>query len=368
MGWVHTSLAQQVVVGPGALRALPDVLKSLGARRALLVCSRGRADSEAGEAVRSVLGRSLAAVFDGVESGVPASVVQRSVQVLRTDSIDAVVSLGGGAAIDTAKALAFFHEHESGSPAAGFADRPLLPHLAIPTTLVGAAFTPSFSMIDPQTRRSTSAGAATLVPSAVFVDAELGIDLSIDQLRASVAAAIGHGVEALWLPDRTPETEAVAAAGLSRLSTAGVAAVGEPDDIERRAALLDGSVLVGRARQNLGEGLLHALAQLVSVRSAVPYGSVHAALMGGVCAFTFEVVPEAARVAAAALGDPEGDPAEMVASVLDQLGLAGGLEELGVSDDDLDAVARQSGSHRGVQLHPRPVGEADIRALLDSAW
>jgi maleylacetate reductase len=365
--WVHTAYSQQVVVGPASLGAASEVLRALGARRVLLITTRGRADSEAGEAVRAALGRTLVATFDRVEPQVPGPVVHDAVRVMRSEPVDAVVSLGGGSAIDTAKALAFFHEHESGAPASGFADRPLLPHLAIPTTLVGAAFTPTFSMLDPGTRRSTSTGAATMTPSAVLVDAELGADLPLDLLRGSIAASLSHGIEAMWAPDRDPEVEAVAAAGIARLAVAAADAVAEPGDIERRAALLDGAVLVGRARQQVGDGLQHALAHLLAARSGAAYGSVQAALLAVTVRFTVEAAPEAGVAIAAALGDPDGDPGELVDSLLAALGGHVGLDALGVSDDDLDAVARQSGSHRGVQTNPRPVGEVDVRALLDDA-
>lgn len=367
-GWIHTSPAQQVVVGPAALRSAPEVLRALGARRVLLVTTRGRAESDVGEAVRAALGRQLAATFAQVEPNVPAPVVQAAVRALRSDAIDAVVSVGGGAAIDTAKALAFFHEHESGTPAAGFADRPGLPHMAIPTTLVGAAFTPTFAMVDPNTRRSTAAGAPTLTPSAVLVDAELGAELPLDLLRGSIAAVLSHGIEALWSPGRDPEVEALAAAGLARVAAAGPAAVAEPGDIERRAALLDAAVLVGRARQQVGDGLGHVLAQLLSVRCGASYGAAHAALLPVTVRFTVDATPEAATTIATALGDPEADVADLVGSLLDALGARTGLEALGATDDDLDSVARQSGSHRGVQTHPRPIGESDVRAILDDAW
>jgi maleylacetate reductase len=368
MSWVHTSHAQKLVVGPGAVRALPELMRELGARRVLLVTTRGRADAEAGDAVRAALGRLLVATFDGVEAGVPATAVQQAVRALRGEQVDAVVSLGGGAVIDTAKALAFFHEHESGAPAAGFADRPLLPHVAVPTTLVGAAYTGGFSMFDPGTRRSTTAGATTLVPVGVVADAALLGDLDGDLYRSSIAAALAHGIDTLWAGDRTPEVEAIAIAGVSRLAEWGPSSTAAPDDTELRLAVLDGAVLTGRARQHVGDGLLHALAQLVSSRTGAPYGLVVAAILPSIVAFTAEALGETARILARSLGDADGDPAELVRELLDDLGATVGLESLGVDDDDLDAVARQSQAQRGVQTHPRPMGEADVRALLDDAW
>lgn len=366
--WVHTSMAQQVIVGPGALGTMADTLRSLGLKRILLVTTEGRSGSDGGDRVRSALGRSMAATFDRVEPLVPATAVQEGVKILRGEAIDGLVSFGGGSVIDTAKALAFFSEHESGAPAAGFADRPVLPHVAVPTTLVGAAFSPTFSMIDPQSRRSTTAGGPTMAPSAVITDPELGADLPAELLADSIAASLAHGIESVWAADRTPEAEAIALAGLRRLAVAAPAAVAEPGDIEKRAALVDGAVLCARARQNAGDGLHHALSQLVAARASVPYGAAHAALLVATTRFTAEVVADSAEQIADALGQADTDCADAVASLLATLGPRRGLSDLGVDDEDLDAVARQSGSQRGVQIHPRPVGESDVRALLEDAW
>ncbi len=367
--WVHTSIAQQVVVGPGAVTTMRDMAKMLGLRRVLLVTTAGRAGSQGGERVRSAIGRALVTTVDDVSPDVPADVVQQAVRVLRSEPVDGIVSFGGGAAIDTAKALAFFHEHETGTPAAGFADRPVLPHIAVPTTLAGAAYSATFSMVDPQTRRSTTAAAPTLAPSAVLVDPELGADLPADALAGSVATALAHGVEVLWAPDRTPEAMAVAVGGLTRLAVAGPPALAEPGDIERRAALVDGATLCGRARHNAGDGLHHVLVQLVAVRAGASHGAVHAALLPVTTRFTAEVVPEAEDSIRAALGAEDGqDAGTAVEAFLDSLGPRPGLGDLGVDDAVLDVVARQAGSHRGVQIHPRPVGETDVRALLEDAW
>lgn len=367
--WVHTSIAQQVVVGPAAVGTMREMTKMLGLRRVLLVTTPGRAGSEGGERVRSAIGRALVATVDDVSPDVPADAVQQAVRVLRSEPVDGIVSFGGGAAIDTAKALAFFHEHETGTPAAGFADRPVLPHVAVPTTLAGAAYSATFSMVDPQSRRSTTAGAPTLAPSAVLVDPELGADLPAELLAGSVATALAHGVEVLWAPDRTPEAEAVAVGGLRRLAVDAPPALAEPGDIERRSALVDGAALCGRARQNAGDGLHHVLVQLVAVRAGVPHGAVHAALLPITTRFTAEVVPDAERSIRGAFGaGDDQDAGSVLETFLGSLGDRKGLGELGVGDEVLDVVSRQAGSHRGVQIHPRPVGEGDVRALLEDAW
>lgn len=377
-GWVSISTAQQVSVGTGALGLVGDVAKALGLRRLLLVTTPGRSRSEGIDAVRSALGRTLAATFDQVESGVSATAVQAGVRTARNEGVDGLVSFGGGAAIDTAKAIAFFLEHEAGSPAAGFADRPLLPHIAIPTTLVGAAYSGWFSITDPNTRRSSTAGAPTVVPSAVMVEPEVGADLNADELAASIASVLAHGVETLWAPGRTPESDALAVAGLAHLVVAAPGALAEPGDIERRSGLLDASVLCGRARGLVGDGLHHVLVELLRSRASVAYGDIHAALLPATARFTLDAVESAADAIAQTLvlgSAPVGDPADSavmaadrIDEVIDLFGARRGLSDLGFDDADLGSVARQAGSHRGVQTHPRPVGEADIVAIMEDAW
>lgn len=379
-GWTSISVAQQVVVGPGALRRVGEITKALGLRRLLLVTTPGRSRSDGMDQVRSALGRSLAATFDQVESGVSAQAVQAGVRLARSEGVDGLVSFGGGAATDTAKAIAFFLEHESGSPAAGFADRPLLPHIAIPTTLVGAPFSGWFSISDPNTRRASTAGAPTVIPSAIVVEPELGADLDADQLAASIAAVLGHGVETMWAPDRTPESDALAVAGLAHLVVAAPAALAEPGDIERRTGLLDAAVLCGRARGLVGDGLHHVLVELLASRRDVAYGDVHAALLPATARFTLDAVESAAEAIAQTVvldGDaPIGGSvdnaaataADRIGAVIDLLGPRRGLSDLGFDDEDLGSVARQAGAHRGVQTHPRPLGEADIVAIMEDAW
>ncbi len=365
--WGHTSPAQQVVVGAGVVDALPDVLKALGVRRALVVTTSGREGSELGRAVLVRLGRNLAATATIVEPSVPAPTVQRGVADLRAEGADGLVALGGGAAVDTAKALAFFAEQEAGTPAAGFADRPVLPIVAVPTTLVGAAFTPHFAMLDPNTRRVAVAGGPTTVPSAVVADLDALATLDPDELSASAIAALGNAVDVVLAAEGDPEGRALAVGAVAPL-LAGFDQLAEHPG-PASASLLDGSVLAGRSLQSSPDGLLRALVRLVSARTGAPFGRVHAALLVPVVRVLAEVIDEA-RLAplCSAVGAGSGDElAEALGDLLARVGAESRLADLDVSDDDLDAVARQSASQRGVQRAVRPLGEIDVRALLDDA-
>ena len=106
-----------------------------------------------GQRVTKLLNRTLESTFDDVQSHVPVPLVQQAVLQARRDGIDVVVSFGGGSCADLGKAVCFFLEQEAGMPGASHVDRPVVPHISIPTTYSGAELTPFFGMTDPATKQ-----------------------------------------------------------------------------------------------------------------------------------------------------------------------------------------------------------------------
>src|SRR5687768_400544 len=216
-GWTHTALAQQLVFGAGSLDRLPDLVKVLGARKAMLVTTEGRLASPEGERVTGLLGRSLASTFSDVLSHVPAPLVQQAVLQARRDAIDLVVSFGGGSCADLGKAVCYFLEQEAGMPGSSHLDRPLVPHLSIPTTYSGAELTPFFGMTDPATRQKQGAGGPTSSPVVAVYDPLLTLSTPVRVSTETGMNALAHCVEAAWSPVRTPEAEAIALAGAAAI-------------------------------------------------------------------------------------------------------------------------------------------------------
>ena len=364
--WVHTGYAQQVVFGLGSLDRLSDVLKAIGVRRALLVTTAGRAASDDGARVTRAVGRGLASTFADVESHVPTTTVQAAVMQARRDGVDGIVSFGGGSAADTGKAVCFFTEQEQGQPGASFADRPVLPHVSITTTYSGAELTPFFGMTDPATRQKNGAGGPTIAPMAAFYDPMLTLSTPGRVSAETGMNALAHCVEVIWSPHRTPEAEAVALAGAARIVDALPRVVDDPDDLGARIDMLQGSILAGRCLQNASMGVHHGLAQLVGGRTGIPHGLSNAIILPAAMAFNADAVPGALDRLARALDVDDATAA--VASLVERLGLPTRLSDVGVTDDDLDAVARLSQSSGNVRANPRPVSEDDARAILESVF
>jgi maleylacetate reductase len=365
--WTHTALAQQVVFGAGAVERLPELVRAIGARKALLVTTEGRLASDDGAQVVARLGRSLASTFSEVESHVPVPLVQQAVHQARRDAIDLVVSFGGGSCADLGKAVSYFLEQEAGMPGSSHLDRPLVPHLSIPTTYSGAELTPFFGMTDPATRQKQGAGGPTSAPVVAVYDPLLTLSTPGRVSAETGMNALAHCVEAAWSPHRTPEAGAIALAGAAAIHDALPAVVADPTDLEARTQMLEGACLAGRCLMNAGMGVHHGLSQLVGGRTGIPHGLANSILLAHCVRFNAEAVPDEVARIGAALGDAD-DAAGAVDRLRAGLGLPGRLSEAGVAEDDLAAVARLSQSNHNVARNPRPVSEADALAILQAAW
>jgi maleylacetate reductase len=193
--WTHTGYTQQIVFGAGSVRRVGELLRAVGARRVLLVTTAGRAQSDDAGRLRRAIGSALASEFAEVTSHVPAPLVQQAVAQARTDSVDAVVSFGGGSCADLGKAVCFFTEQQAGTPGASFADRPALPHVSIPTTYSGAELTPFFGMTDPATRQKSGAGGPTIAPIGAIYDPELTLSTPVSVSAETGMNALAQCVE-----------------------------------------------------------------------------------------------------------------------------------------------------------------------------
>ena len=367
MTWTHTAVAQRVFFGAGVVQRLAEVCSKTGARRWLLVTTAGRLDSDEGERVVGLLGRALVSTFAEVRSHVPTGAVEAAVLQARRDGIDGVVSFGGGSCADLGKAVCYFLEQASGTPGASYLDRAATAHVSVPTTYSGAELTRNFGMTDERARTKGGAGGPTIAPVAAVYDPELTLSTPARVSAETGMNAIAHGVEVVYAKDRTPESEAVALACVRRGTIALPQVVDDPDDLGARTRMLEAAVLGGRALSNGTTGVHHGLSQLLGGRTGLPHGLANAIVLPHAMAFNAEAVGVQMTLIGAALGDADDAPGA-VGRLVERLGLPTRLSDCGVTGDDLDAVARLSQESRSVRANPRPVSEADARAILAAAF
>jgi maleylacetate reductase len=260
---------------------------------------------------------------------------------------DGVVALGGGSAIDLAKAISA----ESGVPV-----------ISVPTTYAGAEWTSFFGIRDRE-RRMTGGGSGAQLAAVVY-EPRLTLDLPRPETVGTAMNALAHCAEALYVEGHNAEADEHALTGARLIATHLPRVVERLRDLDERTRLLQGAMHAGIA---LGRSMLalgHAMAQALGGRYGIAHGALNAICLAAALRFNREVAPEAyARLGAALRGDAEERVRELAA-----LGGFVRLRELGVPEAELDAVADAVVQRAGAKANPRPATAADVAALLRSVW
>jgi alcohol dehydrogenase class IV len=368
MNWVHTAFAQQIRFGCGRVNDAATLARDLGRSRIMLVTTRNRRQSAAGQRLASTLGAGLVCVFDEVRSHVPVTAVQAAVRRARDSAVDCIVSFGGGSCSDLGKAVCYLTEEAAGRKGVTYFDRPMLAHIAIPTGYSGAELTPFFGMTDEAARRKSGAGGPTTAPAAVIYDPEVTLDLPARVSAETGMNALAHCVEAAWSPLRTAEAEALAYAGAEQIYFWLPRVVEDPGDLDVRARMLEGAMLAGRCLQNASMGVHHGLAQLIGGRTGIAHGLANALILAHAVRFNADAVPDVIWRLAAAFSRTDGDAAHAIDELRAKLGLPGRLSECGVTPSDVDAVVQLATSNANIARNPKAVSEGDARTILEGAF
>ena len=264
------------------------------------------------------------------------------------DGVDTVVAIGGGSAIDTGKAA---------SAASG------LPLVSVPTTYSGAEWTSFFGVRDPDRRMRGGGAGANL--HAVVYEPKLTLELPIAQTVGTSLNALAHCAEALYVRERTPESDRDALAGAELIGTWLPRVVAQPDELESRTQLLRGACHAGAALGGSMLALGHALAQALGGRYGAPHGALNALTLPPALRFNESVAGEAIARFGTALGTD--DPAGRV----EELALLGGFErlrDLGIPEAAATEVAEAVAGRPGAKANPREVTPADAEAMIRSIW
>jgi maleylacetate reductase len=262
--------------------------------------------------------------------------------------VDGIVAVGGGSAIDTAKAA---------SAAGG------LPLVSIPTTYSGAEWTPFFGVRDPERRMRGGGGGAHL--AGIVYDPELTLDLPRDVSVGTALNALAHSAEALYHPARTAESDEAAIAGAELIAEALPEVAADGSDLDARTRLLRGAAAAGEALGRSGLCLGHAMAQALGGRYGLPHGAMNALCLPAALRFNEEVAADEIERLAQAMGVTDA-PSRV--EELARLGDFERLRDFGVPENELADVADTTAARPGAKANPRPASPAEITELFRSIY
>lgn len=332
-----------VTFGTGALEALPEALRTCDASRPVFVPTPSQ--RSAADRAAALGGVQSAGRFDGVEPHVPLHVVAALRAFAEERGADVYVAIGGGAAIDLAKAAS-----------AAMA----LAVIAIPTTYGGSELT----RFAGQTENREKGRVVGRSPRALLYDPQLTRNLPLRASAGSAMNALAHAVEALYAPGAAPLALLAAEEALRRIAPALRSLRHDPRDLGTRTELLYGGYLGGVALAGSGMALHHRICHVLGGRYGIAHGDANAVILPHVVRFNASAASGAIERVARALATD--DAAAALASLARDAGAPTSLAELGLPPGELGTVAEIVLSQPLV--NPRPVEHPALLALLADAW
>jgi len=391
---MHTYLFPgHVVIGAGAVTTVAEQVVALGGHHAFVIADPGiMAAGLLEPLIQRLRQAGLAYTVDnGVVPNPDTESVDRMVTTFRQSGADLIIGVGGGSALDTAKAVrlaaggpadigiwsyAYLHG-EAAQPAPRREACPRL--VAIPTTAgTGAEATPWAVLTHRERRHKYGVGADPLIPDIALLDPELTVGMPAWLTAATGVDALSHLIEAYVSTRRHPLLDPLIRHGIALIGRHLRTAVWQGHKLEARQAMMEAALLGGIAITANWLGACHSLAHQLSSFADVHHGVAIALMLPHQMAFSLP----AARERYAEIGevlDPPGRPAATlreraayavaaVRNLIADIGLPTHLGAVGVSADLIPAMAASAYQNDlNWTTNPRPVTQADLTRLYEQA-
>lgn len=371
----------RLVFGPGASARAGEELAALGGRKALLVSDPGVVRAGiVGQVTAALKDKGLGYVlFDKVEPNPRDASVQAAAALFIEEGCDALLAVGGGSAMDTAK-MAGVLTRQGGKvqdyQAPGAIARPVPPLLAIPTTCgTGSEVTPFAVITDPARHFKMSFASPYLVPQVAILDPDLCLTLPAKVIASTALDALTHAIEGYLSLEATPFTEGLSLQAISLISRHLRPAV-RAASLEDISQLLYASTIAGMAFANAILGLVHALAHPLGGHYDLAHGVANAILLPYVMEFNREACPQRMADVGRAMGvDTRGlneteaaeEAIRAVRALSRDVGIPQTLAEADIGEEHIPQMAADALRSRNVATNPRRASVEDLIRLYHRA-
>ena len=383
----HITPSLRVYAGTDSLRQLATELDRAGLRRAVAFCGKTIARHSDGlRVVAEALGERYVGVFDDVKAHSPIDTIVTGAERLRALDADAVIAVGGGSAVVTARAASIVfaerrHVHElctqfpSGKPPVSpRLDKPKLPQFVVATTPTTAYAKAGSAVLDPSQGHRLALFDPKTRAAALFIHPALALTATPPLTKAAAVNAFSMAVQGLESKVRDPLADALLLHALRLLGSNLRRLSREPDDADVRAQLMLAALLAGQGTDYAPTGMMSALSHAIGARLHLDNGLTNAVLLPYTMRFNAPATVQRATAVLDALpGAPDEagtpSPVARVQALLARLAVPSTLRQIGVTRNDLQPLAQAAMSDWFVSRNARPVRDVDeLLALLDAAW
>lgn len=384
LSFQHFSPPARVICGDGSLAQLGKELARAGCQRAVIVCGASLVrEGTLLETVKSAMGERFAGQFSEVRAHSPVSAVQAAATALREYEADAVVAVGGGSAIVTARAASILLAEgkdiralSTTRDAQGALHSPRLmatkiPQFVIPTTPTTAVAKAGSAVFDPQTEERLALYDPKTRAQTVFVAPAMVSSSPLPLLISASLNTYAMAIEGLISRQGDPMADALLMHALRMLSDA-FAHPDSLDGVEARTRLVLAAIMCGQGTDFTGAGITTVLGHAIGARCGVENGVANAILLPHVLRFNApQAGPGLAKVGDA-LGLPGADVEALIHKIsasFQNLGVEASLSAVQVPAAVLEEIAESAMGDWFLKGNPRQVEDTgQLLAVLQAAF
>lgn len=352
--------------GPGRIKEIFEILDSLNMNQTLLVTSPSIRRSGLADSVEKNLKGKLASTFEQVQPHSPLEIIRKAFELSIDHKVDSVVSLGGGACVDTASGIVYFQLEELNKK---------LVHIAVPTTLSGAEFTNAAGITHGLEKRIYRG--PHMVATVVLLDPEAAMITPPSLFLPSGLNAIHHCVEGICSIRSNGISDALFLRAIRLLQNALPRIRENPNDVEARGEAQVGSSLGSMAIWGVPMGIGHAMAHAIGGIYKAPHAITHSVVMIPTMEYNHDEVIQSQIEIAEAMGlysDVKSSEfarkgIQRMRTLLKDLGIPESLSELNISpnDDELKDLAQAVMKDPCFFTNPKPASLEDVIHVIRKA-
>ncbi len=376
---------KKILSGVDCVNQLGDEIKTLNAKRPLVVTDKGVVGAGLVECLSGVLKSSSIdyAVFDNVEANPTMPSVHEGADLYTSEKCDAIIGLGGGSPMDAAKAIGVKATHEGdiiqytrrgGKPVQDI----IPPLILIPTTSGTGSEVTRFSVLTNVDEHIKMVIATPVITSDVaIVDPALTKSKPPSVTGPTGMDALTHAVESYISNKSTTLTETLALKAIELIGSNLRQAVANGENMEARANMILASMAAGMAFGNSSVGTVHAVAHALGGFFNVPHGVANAMMLPYVMRYNLIACPSKFEDIAIALGENIEGLTEMeaawrsveaVESLSEDIGIPKNLKDVGADPARLDDLVNESEQQGAYPMSPRVPTREITQKMFEEAF
>lgn len=376
--------AKKIVFGRGSLLTLVAQIKDLQAKNPLVVIDKNLVQTGLLEQITNVLipGGIKFSVFDKIVPEPPIELADEGAKIAVKNKCDIVIGVGGGSAMDTAKAIAVLATNKGAAAdylGLNKVSKPGLPKIMIPTTAgTGSEVTFTAVFLRKNLKKKEGMNSPYLYPELALLDPELTLTLPPAPTAQTGLDALCHAIESYTSINASPMSEMFSLEAIALIAENLRTCVHDGKNIEARERMLLGSLYAGIGLANAGVTAVHSLSYPLGGQYGVGHGLANTMLLPAVMAFNLPAALEKFTDIAEAMGENvEGLPVreaaylalDAVEVLIEDCGIHSTLAQFGIKEKDFSKLADVALTvARPLENNPRKITKEDMIAIYAQAF